>query len=239
MRSKNEGKKAFLENSSFVPESAGYANTKYDIKSRKALFKSIRRFILSVVLVLAVIFAGSVLFVTIKTNYYLAKQTDEYNTRSGEIQTDLKSNLEAVNNRYISETIKTVFTQDDIYAFTYNLWSYGLYVNDMKITSTNTLTINPADKIYIKEICKPSILPDEFVKLGNLTRGDANDSLINHFSLKGKPYIIKTNKKGLVNTYTISGTVFKIGDKFNIVLSDQLARRLDFTRDVIKVIVKG
>lgn len=239
MRNKNESRKTVKENIISEKENAGYGATKYDISSKKSLYKSIRRFVLCVVLILVVIFTGSVLFVTVKTNYYLAKQTDEYNIRADDIKTDLKNNLKAVNDNFIVDAMKTVFTDDDIYVFTYNLWTYDLYVNEKKITSTDSLEINKDDKIYIKEIQKKSTLPDSFINLGNLTRGDVNDSLKNHFSLKGESYIIKVDKEGLVNTYTLTETTFEPGDKFKIVFSDQFARKLNFDKDVIAVTVKG
>lgn len=200
--------------------------------------KSIKRIIMAIVLILAVIFAGSILFVTIKTYYYTTKQTNDYIVKAGEIQEDLKLNLEAVNEQYITEELKTVFSKDDIYVFSYNLWSYGLYINDKKIESTVPLSVSPGDKIYIKETWKKTVLPAEFINIGSLTRGDVNDNLSNHFALSEKTFNIKQSKTKQTNIYTITGADFKSGDRFNIMLSDQLARRLNFVRNVIAVRVR-
>ena len=210
---------------------AGYSDT----SNKPLMYKSIKRFILAIVLILCVIFAGSLLFVTIKTYYYTTKQTSGYITKAGEIENDLRKNLAIVNDKYITEELKSVFTKDDIYIFSYNLWSYELFVNKTKINSTSALSMNVGDKIYIKEKWRKSILPKEFINIGNLTRGDMNDSLTNHFGVSGKTFQIKETKSELQNTYTIEKLSIKKGDTFKIILSGQLSRRLNFTKDVIVV----
>jgi hypothetical protein len=80
-------------------------------------------------------------------------------------------------------------------------------------------------------------LPEEFVKVGNLTQGDENDRLSNHFTVSGKSYSVKDNKEGAVSTYTLEDLNNKTGDKFVIVFSVQLQERLGFEKEQLAVFV--
>jgi hypothetical protein len=213
---------------------AGYTAT----SNKRRLQKSTKRIIACTILLLLVISAGSFLFVITETYYYTKNQTSDFITKAGEIAADLKNNLTAKNEQYITDNLNVLFSKDDIYVFSYKLWSYGLYVNNTKITSSAPLSISPGDKISIVETSHKSALPPAFTSIGNLTRGDKNDSLSNHFAINKKTYKLAAKTEGLKTTYTVEGLSLKSGETINILLSVQLETRLGFDRDTIVVHVK-
>jgi len=232
---KFSGKKTGKENSEDNPYSdAGYSGA----SNKPRMHKSTKRIIASIVLILSIIFAGSFLFVTTETYFYTKNQTKDIIAKANETAADIKYNLAAKNNQFITDNLNTLFSKDDIYVFTYNLWSYGLYVNNTKITSSSPLSINPGDTISVVEKRQESSLPAAFISLGNLTRGDANDSLSNHFAIDKKTYKLAAKTNGLKTTYTVKDLSLKSGETFNILLSVQLETRLGFDRDTIVVKVK-
>lgn len=208
-----------------------------DVTDRQPLRRTILRIIVAIVLILAVIATGAILFVSINTYYSTSKQTEDYFSRAGIIENDIKTNLDALNDKFALGRLDSFFTKDEVYSFAYNLWQYELLVNDKPIASTETLTIAPGDVISIKESLDQTMLPSEFLAYGNLTRGDVNDSLKNHFSLNKKTYILSAKKDGLSTIYTVEDLSVAKKETFNMLLSVQLQERLDFERDVIVVTV--
>ncbi|HZK38623.1 MAG TPA: hypothetical protein VFD23_00545 [Clostridia bacterium] len=199
---------------------------------------SILRIIAAIVLTLAVIATAAILFVSIKTYYSTSKQTDGYFARAATIENDIKTNLPRLNDKFALERLDSFFTKDEVYSFAYNLWQYELQLNGKAIPSTETLTIAPGDELSIKESLDETMLPPEFLAYGNLTRGDVNDSLKNHFSLNKKTYILNEKKDKLSTIYKVEDLSLEKGESFNLLLSVQLQERLDFERDVIVVTVK-
>lgn len=217
----------------------GYSYGTYDTKYKQVDFrKSNRRIIAAFLMIVLFIVLASVLFVRIGSTYYKSKQTGDYQDRTASITKDLKYNLDAINDKFTTNRLKILFSPDDILIFSYNIWTYELYVNNTQIKTTSEITISPNDKIYIKEIQKETALPKSFVDAGRLTRGDANDSIINHFSLSTKGYKIVNTKNGLVNIYTIENANLQSGKTILLSLSDQLAKRLMFNRDIIELKIK-
>ena len=208
-----------------------------DVTDNQPLRRTILRIIVAIVLILAVIATGAILFVSINTYYSTSKQTEDYFSRAGIIENDIKTNLDALNDKFALGRLDSFFTKDEVYSFAYNLWQYELLVNDKPIASTETLTIAPGDVISIKESLDQTMLPSEFLAYGNLTRGDVNDSLKNHFSLNKKTYILSAKKDGLSTIYTVEDLSVAKKETFNMLLSVQLQERLDFERDVIVVTV--
>jgi hypothetical protein len=235
LRRKNNGKRPGGESS----ENNAYSEAGYrDNSHRLRMQKSTKRIIASIVLILSVIFAGSFLFVTTETFFYTKNQTSDFISKANEIAADLKNNLAAKNDQFITDNLNTLFSKDDIYVFSYNLWSYGLYVNNTKVTSSSPLSINPGDTISVVETRQESSLPAAFISLGNLTRGDTNDSLSNHFAISKKTYKLTAKTNGLKTTYTVENLSLKSGETFNILLSVQLESRLGFERDAIVIHVR-
>ncbi len=206
--------------------------------TQKPLRRSILRIIVAIVLILAVIAAGAILFVSINTYYSTSKQTDDYFSRAAAIENDIKTNLVELNDKFALERLNSFFTKDEVYSFAYNLWQYELMLNDKPVPSTEALTIAPGDEISIKESLNETMLPPEFLAYGNLTRGDVNDSLKNHFSLNKKTYILKEEKDRLSTIYRVEDLSVEKGESFNLLLSVQLQERLSFERDVVVITVK-
>lgn len=203
------------------------------------LRKSVVRFVMAIVLSLAVIAVGAIVFVGINTYYTTSKQTDDYIKRTEIIETGIKTDLDNLNDKFALEKLNTFFTKDEVYSFAYNLWKYELLLNGKPVASTEeTLTISPGDIISIKESVEETMLPRDFLAYGNLTRGDVNDSLKNHFSLSEKKYVLKEKKEKFSTTYTVEDVSFEKGEKFELVLSVYLQERLEFEKDVIPVTVK-
>jgi len=234
LNGENNDKKIEEKNYEGNAYGAGYKENSH----KPRILKSTKRIIFSIVLILSVIFSGSFLFVKTETYFYTKNQTKDFIAKAGEIAEDLKNNLAAKNDQFITENLNTLFTKDDMYVFSYNLWSYGLYINNTKINSSSPITINPGDRISIIESRKESSLPPAFISLGNLTRGDVNDSLSNHFAMSKKTYKLVAKTIGLKTTYTVEGLSLKSGETFNILLSVQLETRLGFERDTIVVHVR-
>lgn len=209
-----------------------------DVTDNQPLRRTILRIIVAIVLILAVIATGAILFVSINTYYSTSKQTDNYFSRAAAIENDIKTNLPKLNDKFALERLDSFFTKDEVYSFAYNLWQYELQLNGKPIPSTETLTIAPGDELSIKESLDETMLPPEFLAYGNLTRGDVNDSLKNHFSLNKKTYILNEKKDKLTTIYEVEDLSLEKGESFNLLLSVQLQERLDFERDVIVVTVK-
>jgi len=205
---------------------------------KESLRKSILRIAAVIVLILALIATGAVLFVSIKTYYFTSKQTEDYNQRAAVIQADIKDNLAAVNDKFAVERLNKFFTRDEIYSFAYNLWKYELLLNGAPVgKSASALTIKQGDVISVKEALTETLLPEEFLEAGKLTRGDKNDSLKNHFGLNKKIYDLTEKKEGLTTIYTVENLRLASGERFNLLLSVQLQERLTFDSDVIAVTV--
>lgn len=213
---------------------AGYDGT----SSKPKLAWDVIRVVFGVLLVMAIITAGSVFFVQVYRYRYITNQTVEFNRLSAEVEFNLNNNLDEVNDLFIAERVNDLFKRDDIRIFSYGFWKYELFVNDTAISPTTTeLRVNPNDKIYIKETRNKTALPEEFIEIGNLTQGDENDRLSNHFTVSGKSFSVKDEKDGLVNTYTLEGLDNMSGDKFVLVFSVQLQERLGFEKEQLAVFV--
>lgn len=230
MRNKMNSKKNKADRGSIESDSATTV--------KQQLRRDILRIIAATVLVLASITAGAVLFVSMNTYRSTSKQTDDYFIRAADIENGIKTNLKALNDKFALGRLDSFFSKDDVHSYAYNLWKYELLVNGKPIASTNTLTIAPGDEIIIKESLEETMLPPEFLAYGNLTRGDVNDSLKNHFSLKGKTYILNEKKEKLTTIYKVEELSIKTGEEFFMFLSVQLQERLDFESDIITVTVK-
>ena len=211
----------------------------YTDNARKAsLRKSIVRIAAATVLILAVIGAGAVLVVSIYNHYTMSNQTDYYYEKAGSIQNDIVNNLPVFNDKFAVERLNTFFTKDEVYSFAYNLWQYDLLINGNPVDkATANLTLKPGDKIAVRESLTQTLLPKDFVSAGNLTRGDANDSMKNHFGFGPDKltYQLTETKDGFVTTYTADNLELKSGTTFNILFSFALEERLAFDRDVMVV----
>ncbi len=209
-----------------------------DDTRKKKMRKSIIRVAAATVLILAVIGAGAVLVVSIYNYYNMSNQTDYYFERADSIQNDIVNNLPALNDKFAVERLNTFFTRDEVYSFAYNLWKYELLINGNPVDKTAAnLTLKPGDKIAIRESLTETLLPKDFVSAGNLTRGDENDSMKNHFGFGPDKlaYQLTETKDGFVTTYTADNLELKSGMTFNILFSFALEERLAFGRDVMAV----
>lgn len=216
-----------------------------DVTDNQPLRRTILRIIVAIVLILAVIATGAILFVSINTYYSTSKQTEDYFERAGIIENDIKTNLDALNEKFALGRLDSFFAKDEIYSYAYNLWKYELLLNGQPIELKPTLTISPNDEISLKESLDETMLPQEFLAYGNLTRGDVNDSLKNHFSLnatKGEAkitYILTSKKDRLSTIYTVEDLSLEKGKNFYLLFSVQLQERLNFEGEgVIVVTVK-
>ncbi len=239
MRDKDNIKKNEAQLENMEPDSGIFPQTDdNEAVDKHPLRWSILRIIAAIVLILAVIATGAILFVSINKYYSTSKQTDNYFSKAAAIENDIKTNLPKLNDKFALERLDSFFSKDEVYSFAYNLWQYELQVNGKPIPSTETLTIAPGDEISIKEALDETMLPPEFLAYGNLTRGDVNDSLKNHFSLNKKTYILNEKKDKLSTIYKVEDLSLEKGESFNLLLSVQLQERLNFERDVIVVTVK-
>lgn len=239
MRDKDNIKKNVAQQENMEPDSGIFPQTDdNEAVDKHPLRWSILRIIAAIVLILAVIATGAILFVSINKYYSTSKQTDNYFSKAAAIENDIKTNLPKLNDKFALERLDSFFSKDEVYSFAYNLWQYELQVNGKPIPSTETLTIAPGDEISIKESLDETMLPPEFLAYGNLTRGDVNDSLKNHFSLNKKTYILNEKKDKLSTIYKVEDLSLEKGESFNLLLSVQLQERLNFERDVIVVTVK-
>ncbi len=212
----------------------GYSDTVRKAKLRK----SIIRFVLAVILILAIIAASAVLFVRIKTYYFTSNQTEDYFARAGVIENEINNNLAERNDKFAAERLNAFFKFEDKKDFSSSLWSYTLLVNDVHVDLTTTvLTVKPGDKISIKEALAQTLLPNEFVIVGSLTQGDAGDSVDNHFGFykdakKMADYRIEEIRDGNNTTYTTEDLALVSGDTFNMLISVQLQEKLGINSDI-------
>ncbi len=211
---------------------------KNDSKERRQLFFLFLKFVLMIVTVLAVIGVGAVLFVSIRNYYLLQSQTDGYYAHAAGIDRDMENKLDELNDRFAAERLKLFFSQDEVYSFSYNMWKYELLVNGQPVDKETTkLTIKEGDKISIRETLRDTLLPADFINIGNLVRNDKNDAVKNHFVLSGITYYLEEKKEGFTTEYTVAGLEFTKGTSFDIMLSVQLQDRLGFVEYLIPVTV--
>ncbi len=239
MRNEVNDKENIVEQESVeISTNALFQSENDEAPEKQPLRKTILRIVVAVVLILAVITTAAILFVSINRYYSTSKQTEDYFKRADVIENDIKTNLDVLNDKFALARLDSFFTKDEVYSFAYNLWKYELLINNQPVASTETLTIAPGDVISIKESLDETMLPSEFLAYGNLTRGDVNDSLKNHFSLNKKTYILNAKQEGLSTVYTVEDLSVTKGEEINLLLSVQLQERLDFERDVIVVTVR-
>lgn len=211
---------------------------KHDAKERRQWFFLFLKFVLMIIMIMAVIAAGAVLFVSIRNYYVLQSQTDGYYAHAAGIDRDMETKLEELNDKFAAERLKLFFSQDEVYSFSYNMWKYELLVNGQPVDKdTTNLTIKEGDKISIRETLRDTLLPADFINIGNLVRNDKNDAMKNHFILSGITYYLDEKKDGFTTEYTVAGLEFTKGTKFEIMLSVQLQERLDFAEYQIPVTV--
>jgi hypothetical protein len=195
------------------------------------------RVLIAVIYILYIVLLSIALITQVSNYYNNVRQTNEYRTKADNLQYDLKNNLKAANDRYTTEKLEKLFTSNDVFLIAHNLWTYGLYVNNNLISNTNALTINANDTISIRESTRESSLPAKIINRGNLIGGDPNDRLSNHLFVSGKKYSINETKKGNTITYTLKIEGLKSGDEFSLLMSDQLAKRLNLKSDKINITV--
>lgn len=175
------------------------------------------------------------LFIKIDQYNKTLKQKTSYITGSLKIQNDIRNNLNSNNDKFTEERLKKIFSKNDLYIYTYNLWKYELYINDTLIKNTKSLSIKSTDKILIKETQKESSLPTAMIENGRLTRGDKKDKLANHISISERTYIFNVKEEGLVTSYLVEKGDFKKGELITLVFSDQLTQRLNFHKKEITI----
>lgn len=186
--------------------------------------------------ILNIIFC-SFIFLQIQENKNIVKQTEEYIFETKKTSNDLKKNLKKKNDEYVDERLRKIVSVRELSLFAYNKWRYGLYVNYDLIKDTNAITINKDDEIVIREIYKDSSLPKSTLVLGSLTRGDKYDKFENYISIKGKDYAIieETDENSIIHRIKIGQ--LKSREKFTIILAPQLANRMNFKNEIIKITV--
>lgn len=209
-------------------------------KSKRGLFNykisNVKIVFVSIFFILNIIFC-SFIFLQIQENKNIVKQTEEYILETKKVNNDLKKNLKKKNEEYIDERLRKIVSIRELSLFAYNKWKYGLYINFDLIKDTGTLTIDKDDEIAIRETFKDSSLPRSTLVLGSLTRDDKYDKFENYISVMGKDYaIIEENDENTI-IHSIKMGQLKSGDKFTIVLAPQLAHRMNFKNEKIKVTV--
>ncbi|NLP47453.1 MAG: hypothetical protein GX345_00745 [Clostridiales bacterium] len=212
---------------------------KRDMNERRRLFFNFLRFVGLVLLALAVIASAAVLFVSIKNFYFLTDQKDGYYARAAGIERDMETKMDELNDKFAVERLNLFFSRDEIYTFSYNMWKYELLVNDQPVDDPMVLKLNikEGDKLIIRESLRDTLLPADFINIGNLVRGDKNDAVKNHFALNGVTHYLEEKKEGFTTDYVVSGLEFTSGTKFEILLSVQLQERLGFENYLIDVTV--
>lgn len=155
------------------------------------------------------------------------------------VENDLKNNMGVINEEFIITKFNKIFSQNDVYAFTYDFWSYQLFINDsiVKAEKNDVLLKDGKLKITVAEIQRETSLPKSFVIKGNLTMGDENDSIFNHFNIQDGRFEEKMNKEGLRNIYVLEKDC-KQGEVIHLKLSEQLAKRLNLDFRNININIK-
>jgi len=167
-------------------------------------------------------------------------QKSDFEKKTAEININLTTKIQEVNDKYTDERLKKLLTQDDLYVYTNAFWSYELTVNETLVksdlvelpSSTSTVTIT------LREVKKPSNLPDSVISIGSVTRGDKGDTISSHIKLiNDTTQGILLSKDG-ITTYQFVKQNLKSGNKIIIELSDQLGSKLKMPYTQINVELK-
>jgi len=209
-------------------------------KKQKELFNykisNVKIVFVSIFLILNIIFCNFI-FIQIQDNKDTVKETYEYIQKTGKVKNDLKKNLKKKNEEYIDERLRKIISTKELSLFSYNKWRYGLYINYSLVKDTKSITISKNDELVIKETQKDSSLPGATLILGSLTNGDKYDKFSNYISIRGRDYAIIDEIDGNTIVHGIETGQLKQGDTFIIVLAPQLASRMNFHNEKIKVTV--
>lgn len=202
----------------------------YKISNVKIVF-------VSIFLILNIIFCNFI-FIQIQDNKDIVRQTNDYIQKTIKTKNDLKKNLKKKNEEYIDERLRKIISIRELSLFSYNKWRYGLYVNNLLIKDTKSITISKDDELAIRETQKDSSLPGTTLILGSITTGDKYDKFSNYISIKGRDYAIIEETDGNTIVHGIELGQLKHGDTFIIILAPQLASRMNYKNEKIKVTVE-
>ena len=175
----------------------------------------------------------------VQTNDYkkVIRQNKEYAANLKTIETDQKNNPQKIGDQYIADSLKKLFSQNDLILYANSLYSYQLQINDITVSGSKISVplANGTIKIVLTETKKKSNLPDTIVSLGSVTRGDKSDQLLSQISIRGYKFSPSKSADGLTEQCICIITNLKKGDFFTIKLSDQLMQKLDINTNQLTV----
>lgn len=215
-------------------------------ESLSLLLKSNARLIFSTVPIAFIIALMFSLLTQTGLLHYSNSQLNGYQSQLVQLEDNYQNNMSLVNDKYTEEKIQKMLTANDIYIYTNSLWSYSLSANNEPFGDSMESTIPEISvpalsgkvTIILTETQEANPLPASIINIGRVTQGSDEDSLEKHILVEGynESRIITTEG----NTTNIEFNIENVesGDKIPIVISDQLAEKLNTPFTTITVTVE-
>lgn len=169
----------------------------------------------------------------------IESQKSKYIEEADSIHLNMQTRMDEVNDEYVTDKILKILSQNDLYVYTNSLWKYTLTVNgapvdDMQIKADPD--VSPM-VIILTEKGEDNPLPAKVRNVGTVTRGDKQDDMTRHISVKAGGSEISPNVsvEGLESVYEFTLDNISEGESVVITLSDQLGAKLGIPFNEIAV----
>jgi len=162
-----------------------------------------------------------------------------------DLRYDLEHRIDEVNAEFVTDRVKKILKQSDLYLYTNSLWTYELSANGQVIKDSEITVKDDGGlvKIVLKEYSKDNPLPKDIIDIGMVTRGDKQDKIERHINVysgqttSSTEVLPKLIGEGHEKEYTFEVKDLKKGDSFILVISDQLGERIKMPFNEITVTI--
>lgn len=174
-------------------------------------------------------------FVKNKTEYktalkYFSKEDENLKSSADSKESDFEKKFDAL----YSQKLKKLLDNTEIISLAQKEWNYVITINGKNVTAKTLYLDNNNVKLILAEIkSKDDILPEDLLKKGMVTGGDANDSLDSHMKVISLAKYTKSSEQKDGNSRVIYE--FKDmphGTMISLKLSDMLKYRLNLGNEL-------
>ena len=174
-------------------------------------------------------------FIKNKTEYktalkYFSKEDENLKSSADSKESDFEKKFDAL----YSQKLKKFLDNTEIISLAQKEWNYVITINGKNVTAKTLYLDNNNVKLILAEIkSKDDILPEDLLKKGMVTGGDANDSLDSHMKVISLAKYTKSSEQKDGNSRVIYE--FKDmphGTMISLKLSDMLKYRLNLGNEL-------
>lgn len=209
------------------------------MKNNKTSRKNILIVVISISLALNVLFIGQNFKVSAQNKSIVKNYTEKQEELNAKL-TATDADLEKIFDKYYSEKLQKFMDQDDLMFLSQRQWNYALTMNGIGIGERTIYTEEKNLKFILAEVQNvEKILPQDILKKGNVTGGDANDSLEAQVKVSSLAKYNKYNEseeQGTRICYEFKN--LEPGTIITLKLSEALKYRLNLQENVIEIIVR-